>query len=360
MNITEKFGKKNVIITSCAAVAALALVVGVSCGIVACNNNNKGNDINSLRSKYEYVDENKDSIYLGYYPQSKVEDESLIKTLNDKAGSIPTESNFGSWNDYKYYQSGVQKSYMFYIDIDENKDGYNDYRGVYFTSYRPESTSDGEPSETYSYQVNAGYTKNNVYWFKYEKIKWLIISNNSGKAQLLSELQLDAQSYLNIDTQRSEATDYQGNKKTGTIYQNNYQFSSIRSWINQDFYNTAFSDKEKDLILTTTVDNGVDSVRDNEADKSFVCDNTEDKLFLLSFKECSSNLLTNYEANGSDYALSQGLISYVSDNVTHYASYWMRSPAQNSGEARIMSSSYYQYETKYNSMGVRVSCNINL
>ncbi len=248
---------------------------------------------------------------------------------------------------------------MFYIDIDKDKDGYNDYRGVYFTEYRADSTSGNSSSEADSYQAKAGYKTNTVYWFKYEKIKWLILSNTDGKAFLLSELQLDSQSYQNIDLS-SESTDYQGNKNTNAVSQNNYKFSSIRSWINQEFYNTAFSSKEKGLISTTTVKNGTDTVRDSDQDKSFVCDDTNDKLFLLSYKDCTSSYLSDYSAKGSDYSLSQGLSNYVSDGTVYYASYWMRSPASYAGEARIMDSSVYQYEVKATKMGVRVACNINL
>ncbi len=68
---------------------ALALVPLVSC-------KNKDSGSNATRNKYEYVDEKKDSVYLGYYPQSKVEDEALANSLTKKAGTLPTASSLGS------------------------------------------------------------------------------------------------------------------------------------------------------------------------------------------------------------------------------------------------------------------------
>lgn len=38
-----------------------------------------------------------------------------------------------------------------------------------------------------------------------------------------------------------------------TVYPNNYAESTVRKWLNETFYNTAFSELQKQIILTTTV-----------------------------------------------------------------------------------------------------------
>ena len=48
---------------------------------------------------------------------------------------------------------------------------------------------------------------------------------------------IDAQAYQNVALQGSGGEYYQGENK----YANNYQYSTIRSWLNDTFYNTAFA-----------------------------------------------------------------------------------------------------------------------
>ena len=61
---------------------------------------------------------------------------------------------------------------MYYIDIDIDNDDSYDYRGVYFTRYRPLSTE--SPSE--SIQPLNGYEIETTYWFKYEPIEWDVLT----------------------------------------------------------------------------------------------------------------------------------------------------------------------------------------
>ena len=71
-------------------------------------------------------------IYFGTYPQTLVDNDSLISELNTIAGTLPTSTNSYNWTDYNYYIEESVESYMFYQDIDYDNDGYYDYRGVYF------------------------------------------------------------------------------------------------------------------------------------------------------------------------------------------------------------------------------------
>ena len=218
--------------------------------------------------KSAYVRDGKKMIF-GSYPQSEVTDVALKNTLNLKAGTLPTKENSQAWSFYDY---------MWYIDVEE---GGEKYRGIYFTSYRPKS---------YAIENN-GYYINTVYWFKYEPISWTILSENTtdGTALLWSDIVLDSQPL------------------TKSV-QETYAQSSIRKWLNEVFYNTAFEDFEKEIIITSTVDN---------SHLSF--ENTQDKVLLLSETEVSMSGYYDLEEvdeleewaavffkNYTSYALSQG------------------------------------------------------
>lgn len=76
-----------------------------------------------------------DVIYFGSYPQSKVTDTTTLSTLGDLVNTLPTKSDNKGWTPYGYYIRSEAVNYMWYTDVET--DG-NKYRGVYFTSYRPQ------------------------------------------------------------------------------------------------------------------------------------------------------------------------------------------------------------------------------
>ena len=316
---------------------------------------------------YSYTDSNKTSLYFGSYPQTKVSSASTISALNTTAGTLPTSSNTYKWTDYGYYKSGYVSSYMYYIDIDQDNDGNNDYRGVYFTQYRPYIIT---TSSSNNYQSINGYSTNTVYWFKYEPIKWDILKTENNKALIISNLILDSQDYYYTRDLRTNVSDYQGNKSSGIVYANNYMYSHIRSWLNTTFYKTAFSSLEKEIIETTLVDNSGSSTGSSSI--FFECSNTNDKIFLLSYKEVttyySSNTNMAKMAKGSDYAKSQGL--YVSTSSNYNSSrYWLRSPCNYDSLSNCYAVSVdcdgaigdgFGNYVFYTEQGVRAACWINI
>lgn len=110
-----------------------------------------------------------------------------------------------------------------------------------------------------------------------------------------------------------------------TVYSNNYKESHIRSWLNDNFYNTAFNTEEKARIQTTTVDNSVASTGYFINPYAFA--NTIDKVFLLSYAE-ATNAAYGFSANASRqlapsaYAKAQGVYT----NTNGFNSWWLRSP----------------------------------
>ncbi len=247
-----------------------------------------------------------DIIEFGSYPQSKVTDSATLSALNAQIADYDWEKD---WISYKYLWGNddgyemLPYDYMKYCDIK-----YNDelYRAVKFTRCRNILTYN--PWYEDSYQPDNGYYENIVYWFKYESIDWRILNPNDGL--IMCETIIDSQAYCNtIYGYKDELYNSSEHKN----YANDYATSSIREWLNDDFYNTAFTTTQKSNIKTTTLDNSAYSSSYSKYDSA----TTKDKVFLLSYDEVLntkygfnssySNYDTARRAQGSDYAKCQGL-----------------------------------------------------
>ena len=232
-----------------------------------------------------------DTIYFGRYPQTEEKSDEITAKLNSMVGTPENPLNDSEWLDYGYYISNVKTEYMYYIDIDLNNDSQYDYRGVYFNQYRPNAV-DKASVDVYSNQDMNGYFINNVYWFKYEPIKWDVLNIEDGKAFISSNLSLDSQQVLCAygapgDTKNSH-NGYDDRHLAA------YDASDIRIWLNDTFYNDAFDSSDKKIITKTLVDNGYDTIGDplrTELDESsmdrdaLLGTNTKDYVFCLSLEE---------------------------------------------------------------------------
>ena len=260
-----------------------------------------------------------DKVTFGSYPQSDVT-ATLGATLNAKIGNTPTADNSNGWTSYKYYIRGSNETdFMWYIDVEV---GMDKYRGVYFDQYRPYQTTLDNSTLDKVQQDNNKYYIENVYWFKYEPIQWTVMQNDGqGSYYLLSDLPLDAQEFYHAEG-RTDGKD---------VYPNNYEYSNIRKWLNETFYNTAFNELQQQLIMITEVDNSFDSVA-KSTQNPYICDNTMDKIFLPSYVDTKDG--GNYGFTGASdrkraataYARSQG--AYVSDGNSMWL---LRSPSYSSG-----------------------------
>lgn len=281
------------------------------------------------------VEKTTGDIYLfGSYPQSEVKDEATISNLSNEVEELPTAVDSHGWTAYNWYKdSSNETNYGWYIDLDINNDGQNDYRGVYYTSYRPYDTSLSSTKEN-SKQYQNGYRISTVYWFKYEPIKWKVIVNNSGEYYMLANDILDSEQYsMYASTDKTIKTDYQGN--TDSAYQNNYKYSDLRSFLNVDFYNVAFTDSEASRIQNALVDNSVYSTQG--FGNQYCCEDTEDKIFAPSYFDLScseygfdntssSNILRRKKV--SDYAACMGCYKNdIKDSTLEgYGYWWLRTP----------------------------------
>ena len=126
------------------------------------------------------------------------------------------------------------------------------------------------------------------------------------------------------------------------IYRNNYQYSDIRTWLNNDFLEQAFY-YDPSLIQTVNVDNSAKSTGDSI--NPYACEDTQDKVYLLSYKD-----VNNKEYGFPDYA---SRIAYDADGNAQ--DYWLRSPHSRYGDsARCFYDDGYVYSDSVDySPGVR-------
>lgn len=253
-----------------------------------------------------------DIIEFGNYPQTKVTDESLLAELD------AIEKDWQSLNYYRGVGDGATdeeinsaypSDYAKYYDFEHNNEKY---RAIIFTICRPSRTHNTRTST----RMNT-YEKNTVYYFKFEPIKWKVLDPDTGF--VVSELILDSQPFMNKLYYDSDSK-YYYTDETLSAYASKYETSSIRQWLNDDFYNTSFSLGEKSNISLSTIDNDYLNNRYDSAE-------TEDNIFLLSAKEFlryDTELLAegnDYKSKSTDYAVSQGLNTSKTTVVSTKESY---------------------------------------
>ena len=174
------------------------------------------------------------------------------------------------------------------------------------TSYDTSSTS--LPTETTA-ENSSGIKSGDVITFgKYEQdnknsnvmedIEWMVLRVEDGKALLMSKYALDCKQFHdNMDKYKDWGS------------------CALRSWLNEDFYDIAFSADEKDKIVTTTVrtfydyTNG-DATRYSD-DKLFVLDRSE--LWYVGNSEALKCVPTKY-ARAKGASVTDG-----------YCVWWLRS-----------------------------------
>lgn len=136
-----------------------------------------------------------------------------------------------------------------------------------------------------------------------EEIEWKVLEKDeNGKMFLISRYALDCRHYHS------------------SVEKVTWETSDIRSWLNNDFYNTAFTKSERAKIKTTTLEN-----RDNADYNTDGGNDTKDKVFLLSIDEAKAYLPSTVErvCIATKYAESQG--SQL-ESLTRSCRWWLRSP----------------------------------
>lgn len=146
-------------------------------------------------------------------------------------------------------------------------------------------------------------------------IEWLVLAQDGDNVLLLSRYCLDSQRY---NTSYDDMT---------------WEMCTLRTWLNDDFINCAFTSEEQSAILLTNVDNS-SSQRYWSTDGG---NDTQDKIFLLSYAEANEYLGVTFGDSSNiqsrvaptAYAIAQG--AYTSDDYKTAdgeaaGAWWLRSP----------------------------------
>ena len=288
---------------------------------------------------------------------------------------------FGDWpqnilkGDVEVYESeGKQMGlFTYYLGSDGNyyvKAEENAYKSGY-------KYSDGSEVKQKD-ESNSPSTR----WFKVEPIVWRVLTEDykdpegksTGNALLLAESILTGgvPYYVSTDTReitKEKETGTETETETVTVYPNNWQYSTIRAWLNgldvvksddvqendttytgKGFLQTAFTESARDLIADTTVDNSAASTNPasdpnlwKNGENPYACDNTTEKIFLLSEEEATTGAhlkadedygFDEYSDSGegntrirvtTDYAKATG--AYQDSTEGYGGWWWLRSPS---------------------------------
>lgn len=177
------------------------------------------------------------------------------------------------------------------------------------------------------YLVSADAISESLFWGHYEQdnnlengpeeIEWIVLNVVDGKGLLRSRFALDARPYNNT---REDIT---------------WENCSLRSWLNNEFFNAAFTPEEQSVILLTDVDNSKSQgYAEWDTDGG---NNTQDRVFLLSYAEANRffavtrnnpnnikarSAFTPYAAHNSAFNISFEQTADGLDAVW----WWLRSP----------------------------------
>lgn len=244
---------------------------------------------------------------LGKYPQALVEDSATLTAL---------------------------------AKLSADSGGYMEYEGE---KYKLLTNVPGSGNQSVS--GNVTFMKYTNYYFKVQPIEWRVLAGaGTSTGLLMSERILDQGMFYTAQDDR----DLSGS----TIHPNNYKYSTLRAMLNgydggsytagnylgKGFLDVAFTATEKTLIATTTVNNSAATTASTESNPN-ACDNTDDKIFALSYQELLNAsygfdpLTISSTRYGflTDYA--RAMNAYIGTDPRYYGNgyWWSRSPSADDG-----------------------------
>lgn len=183
---------------------------------------------------------------------------------------------------------------------------------VMFTVLKLKNADVGETFTLGTYEQD-GNTSNGA-----EEVEWILLAKEGDKALVISKYALDCIPY-NSDFESSS-----------------WETCTLRTWLNDDFYNTTFSKAEKRAIAITTVS--------ADANPKFGTDpgkDTQDPMFLLSVNE------TEKYVSDRDYLKCKptkyATYGQIETSKAGHCKWWLRSPGLNPSDATAVGFWGYVY-----------------
>lgn len=195
------------------------------------------------------------------------------------------------------------------------------------------------------------YEQDNNFANGQEPIEWLVLDKQDGEVLLLSKYGLDNKYYNNA-------------QKNVT-----WEACTLRQWLNDEFLDSAFTAREREYIVITSVSNDKSQGYYSTSGGH----DTNDKVFLLSYEEANRYLGVTYDNSENEkarvvpskYALAQGAWineSYVSKEGEKAGVWWLRSPGASGKSASLVDSggALRYYDVKYVKECVRPAIWVNM
>ena len=171
-----------------------------------------------------------------------------------------------------------------------------------------------------------------------EEIEWRVLAVKGNRALIISEYGLDCQPY--------DSTGYA-----------TWEVCTLRTWLNDTFYNAAFGTDHQKMIVHSTV------IADkNSLYHTLAGNNTTDKVFLLSITEVNRYFSSNgaRQCRGTAYCYARGACKGSNGNCC----WWLRSPGRSSNLAAFVNSDGSVrgsgYGVRHGNFAVRPALWINL
>ena len=147
-----------------------------------------------------------------------------------------------------------------------------------------------------------------------EEIEWKVLAVKGKKALVISQYALDCQKYNSTHTDTT------------------WEKCTLRTWLNESFYNSAFDSDHKKMIASSTV-----TADKNPSYSTSSGNNTTDKVFLLSITEANKYFEsdTARKCDPTNYAIAQGANTNSSYPPFGRATcwWWLRSSGSSSNNA---------------------------
>lgn len=220
-------------------------------------------------------------------------------------------------------------------------------------------------------------------------IKWRVLSVNGDDAFLLADQGLDCKSYNNnykmveapnvitLSKQSINSTSINKLSKMKKSFSCTWETSSLRQWLNEEFYNNTFSSSEKRAIIGTNIKNEKNAVSGVDGGND-----TFDNIYILSLNEIKNESYglsseKNRRTSATLFAKTNGVQRAKSLDIS---SWWLRTPGFSQWQAIIVRAygglleecgiqfagynayidDYYAYEDSYIGVSVRPVLHIKL
>ena len=234
-----------------------------------------------------------DYLYFGEYPQSEV-----TTTGSAADGTLALASN-GEIKLTRDPNGAVFAAYEVQ-NSEENATGNAIYLG-----------SDGN---RYVEIYDGGASK----YYLIEPLKWRILAHEKDGEDYSNTLLM-----CDVIIEQVQFYSGTGNRTINgqTIYANNYEHSTLRSYLNNTFYNNAFNSLQQQLVKIMDIDNSWETIGTTDEDNKFVCNDilanngTGDPVFALSFADLV-NENYRFEHNTGLYNDSGTYFYYASESLT--------------------------------------------